>query len=166
MLKLVVDAGVPVLVCCAMIVVGLELTADYFRRVARQPATALAATAGPFLLLPAIGWLLVRSLRLQPAILASFGLFDPSNPTALLSLAACALPVIYVNAIACGGIMTPPFKKYIGEASQQEKRNLLSMIPLGRRGEPEEYASLAVYLASDEPYLVGQIISPNGGIVM
>jgi 3-oxoacyl-[acyl-carrier protein] reductase len=40
------------------------------------------------------------------------------------------------------------------------------MIPLGRLGEPEEYASLAVYLASDEHYLVGQIISPNGGVVI
>lgn len=73
---------------------------------------------------------------------------------------------IYVNAIACGGVMTPPFKKYFAEASEEEKHNLLSMIPLGRLGEPEEYASLAVYLASDEHYLVGQIISPNGGLVI
>lgn len=73
---------------------------------------------------------------------------------------------IYVNCIACGGIMTPPFRKYFAEASEQEKRNLLAQIPLGRLGEPEEYASLAVYLASDEHYLVGQIISPNGGMVI
>jgi 3-oxoacyl-[acyl-carrier protein] reductase len=74
---------------------------------------------------------------------------------------------IYVNAIACGGVMTPPFRKYFDEvASEEDKRNLLSMIPLGRLGEPEEYASLAVYLASDEHYLVGQIISPNGGVVI
>lgn len=70
---------------------------------------------------------------------------------------------IYVNVIACGGIMTPPFRKYFAEASEEEKRNLMSMI---RTGEPEEYASLAVYLASDEHYLVGQIISPNGGLVI
>ena len=37
------------------------------------------------------------------------------------------------------------------------------MTPLGRLGTPQEYASLAVYLASDEHYLVGQVISPNGG---
>ena len=69
---------------------------------------------------------------------------------------------IYVNAIACGGVMTPPFRKYFAEASEGEKHNLLSMIPLGRLGEPEEYASLA----SDEHYLVGQTISPNGGAVI
>jgi len=82
----------------------------------------------------------------------------------------CAFDVagggIYVNGIACGGVMTPPFKKYLAEASAEEKRNLLAMIPLGRLGEPEEYASLAVYLASDEHYLVGQTISPNGGAVI
>jgi 3-oxoacyl-[acyl-carrier protein] reductase len=40
------------------------------------------------------------------------------------------------------------------------------MIPLGRLGELEEYASLAVYLVSEEHDLVGQIISPNGGLVI
>lgn len=40
------------------------------------------------------------------------------------------------------------------------------MIPLGRLGRPEEYASLAVYLAGDSHYLVGQVISPNGGAVI
>ena len=62
--------------------------------------------------------------------------------------------------------MTPPLRKYLAEATEQERRNMLSMIPLGRIGEPVEYASLAVYLASDEHYLVGQIISPNGGAVI
>src|SRR5258708_28311424 len=51
-----------------MVVVGMELTADAFRRVARRPGTVVAATIGQFLLLPVIGWLLVRCLSLQPAI--------------------------------------------------------------------------------------------------
>jgi 3-oxoacyl-[acyl-carrier protein] reductase len=82
----------------------------------------------------------------------------------------CAFDVaganILVNAIACGGVMTSPFRKYLAEASEEETQNLLSMIPLGRLGEPEEYAALALYLASDENYCVGQIISPNGGVVI
>jgi len=41
-----VDAGVPALVFSAMVVVGMELTIDDFRRVARQPAIVVAATAG------------------------------------------------------------------------------------------------------------------------
>jgi BASS family bile acid:Na+ symporter len=68
LLKTIVDAGVPILVFGAMVVVGLELTTDDFRRVARQPATIVAAMVGQVVLLPAIGWLLVRSLSLQPAI--------------------------------------------------------------------------------------------------
>jgi hypothetical protein len=37
---------------------------------------------------------------------------------------------------------------------------------LGRLAEPEEYASLAVYLASDGHCLVGPVLSPNGSMVM
>ncbi len=68
MLKTVVDVGVPALVFSGMVVVGTELTANDFRRVAQRPITVVAATVGQFFLLPAIGWLLVRSLHLQPAI--------------------------------------------------------------------------------------------------
>ncbi|MCJ0903278.1 SDR family NAD(P)-dependent oxidoreductase [Rhodococcus sp. ARC_M6] len=73
---------------------------------------------------------------------------------------------IYVNAIACGGVLTPPFQTYLDNATEDEKRNLYQMIPVGRLGRPEEYASLAVYLAGENHYLVGQIISPNGGVVI
>lgn len=73
---------------------------------------------------------------------------------------------IHVNAIACGGVLTPPFEDYLARASDEQKNRLYQMVPLGRIGRPEEYASLAVYLASDEHYLVGQVISPNGGLVI
>ncbi|MFG2517591.1 SDR family NAD(P)-dependent oxidoreductase [Streptomyces sp. NPDC048527] len=73
---------------------------------------------------------------------------------------------IYVNAIACGGVLTPPMEAYLANISEEQLRALYQMIPLGRLGQPEEYASLAVYLAGDEHYLVGQVISPNGGTVI
>jgi NAD(P)-dependent dehydrogenase (short-subunit alcohol dehydrogenase family) len=73
---------------------------------------------------------------------------------------------IFVNAIACGGVMTPPLQAYLAGATEQQKNSLFQMIPLGCIGTPQEYASLAVYLASDEHYLVGQVISPNGGAVI
>lgn len=73
---------------------------------------------------------------------------------------------IFVNAIACGGVMTPPFEAYLATATEQQKNSLFQMIPMGRLGTPQEYASLAVYLASDEHFLVGQVISPNGGYVI
>jgi 3-oxoacyl-[acyl-carrier protein] reductase len=73
---------------------------------------------------------------------------------------------IFVNAIACGGVMTPPFEAYLATATEQQKNSLFQMMPLGRLGTPREYVSLAVYLASDEHYLVGQVISPKGGMVI
>ena len=73
---------------------------------------------------------------------------------------------IYVNAIAAGGILTPPMEAYLAGCTEEQKNNIHQLIPLGRMGTPEEYASLAVYLASDEHYLVGQTISPNGGMIV
>ena len=73
---------------------------------------------------------------------------------------------IFVNAIAAGGILTPPMEKYLVGLAETERNAVHQLIPLGRMGRPEEYASLAVYLASDEHYLVGQTISPNGGMIL
>lgn len=68
MLKTTIDVCVPVLVFSAMFVVGMELTTDDFRRVARRPGLVGLATVGQLVLLPFIGWLLVRFLHLQPVI--------------------------------------------------------------------------------------------------
>ena len=73
---------------------------------------------------------------------------------------------IFVNAIAAGGILTPPMEAYLGGLTEEARNRIHQFIPLGRLGRPEEYASLAVYLASDEHYLVGQTISPNGGMIL
>lgn len=73
---------------------------------------------------------------------------------------------IYVNCIAPGIIMTPDAEAYFNQASQEELNRFFQIIPSGRMGKPEDYASLAVYLASDGHYLVGQIISPNGGVII
>ena len=73
---------------------------------------------------------------------------------------------ILVNAIAPGGVRTPDFEAYWARASEEERNRFNQLVPLGRLGTVEEYASLAVYLASDGHYLVGQVISPNGGLVM
>jgi 3-oxoacyl-[acyl-carrier protein] reductase len=73
---------------------------------------------------------------------------------------------IYVNAIACGGVLTPPFADYLATATEAQKSSLYQMIPSGRLGLPEEYAAVAVFLACENHYLVGQVISPNGGYVI
>ena len=71
---------------------------------------------------------------------------------------------IYVNAIAPGGVHTPMFEEYLQKIGEEKRNQFYQLVPLGRLGTPEEYASLALYLSCDGHYLVGQIISPNGGM--
>lgn len=67
---------------------------------------------------------------------------------------------VYVNAIAPGFVDTPLLDFVIPEMMAY----IIMRTPLGRIGTADEIASLAVYLASDESsYIVGQVISPNGG---
>ena len=73
---------------------------------------------------------------------------------------------IGVNAIACGGVMTPAFQTYLDACSHAQREQLMQMVPMGRLGEPDEYARLAVFLAAGQHYLIGQVISPNGGLVI
>ena len=67
---------------------------------------------------------------------------------------------IYVNAIAPGFIDTP----LLDIMDQPMKQMIALQTPIGRLGTPEEVATLALYLASDDSsYMVGQVLSPNGG---
>ncbi|HJU99767.1 MAG TPA: SDR family NAD(P)-dependent oxidoreductase [Burkholderiaceae bacterium] len=69
---------------------------------------------------------------------------------------------IYVNAVAPGGVQTPQFEQYLAAVGEEKRNQLWQVVPAGRLGTMEEYASLVTYLAGQH-YLVGQIISPNGG---
>jgi NAD(P)-dependent dehydrogenase (short-subunit alcohol dehydrogenase family) len=69
---------------------------------------------------------------------------------------------IRVNAIGPGSIATEMFKAVAGD--RDKLRAVLSRTPMGRPGEPDEIASVAVFLAtSDSSYITGQTIYPDGG---
>ncbi|MFQ6016667.1 MAG: SDR family NAD(P)-dependent oxidoreductase [Kiloniellaceae bacterium] len=69
---------------------------------------------------------------------------------------------IRVNAIGPGSIMTDVLKSVAGDKAAMSR--ILSRTPLGRVGEPEEVAAIAVFLASEESsYITGQTIYPDGG---
>jgi NAD(P)-dependent dehydrogenase (short-subunit alcohol dehydrogenase family) len=69
---------------------------------------------------------------------------------------------IRVNAIGPGSINTEVFKSV--NTDQAAMNKLLSRTPMGRVGEPDEVASVAVFLASeDSSYITGQTIYPDGG---
>jgi 3-oxoacyl-[acyl-carrier protein] reductase len=70
---------------------------------------------------------------------------------------------ILVNAIAPGFIETPMTAPIEADLRQQ----VIAMTPIGRFGEPREIAAAALFLASDDgSFMVGQIVSPNGGYVI
>ena len=69
---------------------------------------------------------------------------------------------IRVNAIGPGSIMTGILKAVATD--MDAKRRILARTPLGRIGEPDEIASIAVFLASQEAsYITGQTIYADGG---
>jgi NAD(P)-dependent dehydrogenase (short-subunit alcohol dehydrogenase family) len=70
---------------------------------------------------------------------------------------------IRVNAIGPGTIGTELARKAV-MGSPEAERTILSRTPLGRLGEPDEVARVAVFLASDDAsYMTGQTVYPDGG---
>lgn len=70
---------------------------------------------------------------------------------------------ITVNAIAPGFIDT----EMTGALSEKVQEQILTQIPLGIFGRPEDIANCAAFLASDEAaYITGQVIQVDGGMCM
>ena len=70
---------------------------------------------------------------------------------------------ITVNAIAPGFIDTDMTRVL----NDDQKKNILSQIPLNRFGSVEDIANTAVFLASDNSnYITGQVIHVDGGMAM
>ncbi|MDH3943310.1 MAG: 3-oxoacyl-[acyl-carrier-protein] reductase [Anaerolineae bacterium] len=70
---------------------------------------------------------------------------------------------ITVNAVAAGYVETEIWDGVPDDA----KEGFLGMIPLGRKGEPEDIAYAVSFLASDEAsYITGQVLAVDGGMAM
>lgn len=91
-----------------------------------------------------------------------------ASKAAVLGLTrACARELgphgIRVNAI-CPGVIDTPMTDKIPDAALGP---LLGATPLRRKGQPQDIARAALYLASDESsFVTGQWLSPNGGLIM
>lgn len=70
---------------------------------------------------------------------------------------------ITVNAIAPGFIITPMTDKL----TEDVKNAMLSQIPVGYFGEPQDVANVVGFLASEKArYITGHVIQVDGGMVM
>jgi 3-oxoacyl-[acyl-carrier protein] reductase len=70
---------------------------------------------------------------------------------------------ITVNALALGLIETD----MAAEMNEEYRAKALAMIPLGRLGNVQEVAELAVFMLSDSAkYITGQVIQADGGLAM
>lgn len=144
-----------------------ELTEDAFDRViavnvkaatfATQAAAKLMQNGGSIINLSSVNAVLAIPNQIPYAI-SKGAIRQLTNVTAI----ALAPRGIRVNAIGPGTIMTEMGKSvFEGEA---QRRRILSRTPLGRIGEPEEIAGIAVFLASDDAtYVTGQTIYADGG---
>ncbi|MER9235941.1 glucose 1-dehydrogenase [Mesorhizobium sp. M0622] len=70
---------------------------------------------------------------------------------------------IRVNAIAPGGVDTEGLER-IGIVGSDFEKQIIAMTPLGRFGQPDDVAGVAVFLASDDAsWLTGERITASGG---
>jgi NAD(P)-dependent dehydrogenase (short-subunit alcohol dehydrogenase family) len=74
---------------------------------------------------------------------------------------------IRVNAISPGSTDTPGFRGFVsgsGQSGEQFKTNLVSTVPMGRLGNPDEIAKAALFLASnDSSFVTGIELFVDGG---
>ncbi|AGA25507.1 SDR family NAD(P)-dependent oxidoreductase [Singulisphaera acidiphila] len=120
------------------------------------------------------GWGRVINVASIAGLVATRGIAGRSYETAKAALlsftralaADWATRGVTVNAIAPGAFLTEPNQNWFQE--RPELRDTFEqMIPMGRFGEPDELAPLAVYLASDASrYMTGATLVIDGGYTL
>jgi NAD(P)-dependent dehydrogenase (short-subunit alcohol dehydrogenase family) len=161
-------AGAPM----SLVDTTLEHATDVYAVNAIGP-TMLAAAAAPYLM-KARGSIINISSSLAQKAVAGFGAYCASK-AALEQLTRCwALELaphgVRVNAVASGPVESDFLRDRMGlseatvEAVKEQER---SIIPMGRRGVPEDVARWIVALASkDADWVTGQVFNIDGGFTL
>ena len=120
------------------------------------------------------GWGRVINVASMSGLIANRGITGRSYETAKAALISFTRALaadwaprgVTVNAIAPGYFATEPNRVWFQERPEL-RDTVLSMIPMGRLGQPEELAPLAVYLASDaSAYMTGATLVIDGGYTL
>ena len=85
-----------------------------------------------------------------------------ANVMMIKSLARELAPEIRVNGVAPGAIEWPDGDQ-ADSATDHGKQEILSRIPLGRKGEFDHIAKTIRFLVLEAPYITGEIIKVDGG---
>ena len=76
---------------------------------------------------------------------------------------------VTLNCVAPGPTNTPAMDAFVGtgEEGQKIRDAMVRSVPLGRIGEPSDYAGMVAFLASDDAsFMTGQTVSVSGGLTM
>jgi gluconate 5-dehydrogenase len=120
------------------------------------------------------GWGRVINVASICGLIATRGIGGRSYETAKAALlsftralaADWATRGVTVNAIAPGGFLTDPNRRWFSERPEL-RTSIEAMIPMKRLGEPEEIAPLAVYLAGEgSRYMTGATLVIDGGYTL
>jgi gluconate 5-dehydrogenase len=120
------------------------------------------------------GWGRVINVASMSGLIANRGITGRSYETAKAALIAFTRALaadwaprgVTVNAIAPGYFATEPNRNWFQERPEL-RDTVLSMIPMGRLGQPDELAPLAVYLAGESSaYMTGATLVIDGGYTL
>lgn len=73
------------------------------------------------------------------------------------ALAVELAPKVRVNALSPGTVLFPP------DYDEAQRKSVLRRVPLAREGEPDDIARAVVFLATQAPYVTGQVLAVDGG---
>jgi BASS family bile acid:Na+ symporter len=136
-IELIANLAVPLVLWLLMFVVGMELTADDFRRILMYPKAVTVATLGQLLLLPLFTGLLVWVLDLRPDIAAGMLLValcpsgSLSNVYAYLARVNLALSVTLTALSSLLALASMPILTAAGFALFLDKHHAID-VPIAR----------------------------------
>jgi BASS family bile acid:Na+ symporter len=163
-----ISVAIAVVVFFAMVVVGLDLTAQDFHAVARRPRLLLGATLAQILLLPLVGLALARGLNLRPGIALGLVLLAAcpgggiSNWYTYLVRANTALSIVLTTVSNLTALLTLPLVLGLLQSVLPARLDLATPLTTVV-GQLALLLTLPVLLGMGIRYLAPNFVQPHSG---